>query len=279
MNYFEAELKIKQLREEIEYHSNRYYNMDSPEISDYEYDMLNNQLKAIEAEYPQLITPDSPTQKVGGKVSEKFSPVAHTVPMESLQDAFSFDELLDFDRRVRSVVEESEYVVEPKIDGLSVSLHYKKGVLEVGSTRGDGTTGENVTENILTIENVPKKLNIPVDEIEVRGEVYMPQSSFLSLIEMQELRGEKLAKNPRNAAAGALRQKDATITASRKLDIFVFNMQQCSEPEKETHSETLEYMKSLGFNIVPFYSVHKDIQSAISAIEDIGNKRGDLPFD
>ena len=279
MNYFEAELKVKQLREEIEYHSNRYYNMDSPEISDYEYDMLNNQLKAIEAEYPQLITPDSPTQKVGGKVSEKFSPVAHTVPMESLQDAFSFEELLDFDRRVRSAVEHPEYVVEPKIDGLSVSLHYKNGTLEVGSTRGDGAVGENVTENILTIRNVPKKLNSHVDEIEVRGEVYMPQSSFFELLEMQELKGEKLAKNPRNAAAGTLRQKDAAVTASRKLDIFVFNMQQCSEPEKDTHSETLEYMKSLGFNIVPFYSVHQSIQSAISAIEDIGNKRGDLPFD
>ncbi len=279
MNYFEAELRVKKLREELEYHSNRYYNMDSPEISDYEYDMLNNELKKLEEEHPGLVTPDSPTQKVGGKVSEKFSPVAHTVPMESLQDAFSFEELYDFDRRVRAVVETPEYVVEPKIDGLSVSLHYKKGVLSVGSTRGDGAVGENVTENILTIENVPKKLNFPVDEIEVRGEVYMPQSSFLELLEMQELKGEKLAKNPRNAAAGALRQKDATVTASRKLDIFVFNMQQCSEPEKTSHSDTLEYMKSLGFNIIPFYSVHTDIESAISAIEDIGNRRGELAFD
>lgn len=279
MNYFEAEIRINQLRKELEYHSNRYYNNDSPEISDYEYDMLMNELKKAEAEYPELVTPDSPTQKVGGKASEKFSPVVHTVTMESLQDAFSLEELYDFDRRVSATVENPQYVVEPKIDGLSVSLHYKKGMFEVGSTRGNGSVGENVTENLLTIENVPERLKIPLDEIEVRGEVYMPQSSFLSLLEMQELKGEKPAKNPRNAAAGALRQKDKNVTASRKLDIFVFNMQQCSEPSKKSHSETLEYMKDLGFNIVPFYSVHDDIESAISAVLEIGNRRGQLPFD
>ena len=280
MNFFEAEIKARELREKIEYHSNRYYNEDAPEITDYEYDMMLRELVALEESFPMLSTENSPTKRVGGKASEKFSPVTHTVLMESLQDAFSYEELYSFDNRIKEEFPNAVYVVEPKIDGLSVSLEYRDGKFFVGSTRGDGAVGENVTENLATIKNIPSVLaNRAPETLEVRGEVYMPKESFYELVEAQELRGEKPAKNPRNAAAGALRQKDAEVTRSRGLDIFVFNLQQASEQVATTHSESIEYMRSLGLNMIPFYYVHSDINDVIKSIEEIGAKRGELAFD
>ena len=188
----EAKNKIQELTEQLNYHNDRYYNQDNPEISDYEYDMMLNQLERLEQEYPQLRKEDSPTNRVGGKASEKFSDVVHTVPMESLHDSFSHSELREFDQRVRQTVGNVEYVVEPKIDGLSVSCEYENGIFVRGSTRGDGTVGEDITENLLTIKSLPKRLKKPIPFLEVRGEVYMSNSSFLHLVEEQELNDEKL---------------------------------------------------------------------------------------
>ena len=217
--------RIEQLREQLNYYAARYYNDDNPEISDFEYDRLMRELEGLEEAFPQFITADSPTRKVGGTAAKLFSPVVHTVPMESLRDAFSFEELYDFDKKIRERIAQPIYSVEPKIDGLSVSLEYENGVFVRGSTRGDGVTGEDVTANLHTIGSIPKTLATPVARLEVRGEVYMSHHSFTDLITMQELKGEKLAKNPRNAAAGALRQKNSAVTADRKLDIFCFNVQ------------------------------------------------------
>ena len=225
MDIQEAQRELEQLREEIRYHSRKYYTEDDPEISDREYDMLYRRLEDLEARFPQLVTPDSPTQKVGGAVYNTFAPVVHQVPLESLHDSFSEEELRDFDRRVREAVGSVEYVVEPKFDGLSVALEYVNGRFVRGSTRGDGVTGEDVTENIRTIATVPKTLREPVPFLEVRGEVYMSDESFQRLCQRQELLEEKPFKNPRNAAAGSLRQKDPTVTAQRELSIFVFNVQ------------------------------------------------------
>lgn len=280
MDYQNAKLRAEQLRKELIYHSELYYNNDAPEIDDYSYDMLMNELKALEQQFPELITPDSPTQRVGGKASAKFSPVKHEVKMESLQDAFSYEELYAFDSRVRSAVNEKIlYSIEPKIDGLSVSLEYKNGVFVRGSTRGDGETGEDITENLLTIKNVPKKLSGFNGDIEVRGEVYMPHSSFMEFVKTQELAGQPVPKNPRNAAAGSLRQKDAKITAKRKLDIFVFNIQKIDKASFNGHKESLDFIKSLGFNVLPSYKQVSNIASAIEEIENIGERRGLLGFD
>ena len=206
MELEQAKKKAERLREQIQYHGRKYYVEDSPEISDYEYDMMLRELEGIELAYPELITEDSPTQKVGGAaLLNKFEPVTHTVPMESLHDSFSEQEIRDFDRKVQDVVDSPSYVVEPKFDGLSVALEYRNGILVRGSTRGDGVTGEDVTENIRTIRTVPLKLTKAVPFLEVRGEVYMSNESFLELTERQELNGEKPFKNPRNAAAGSLR--------------------------------------------------------------------------
>ena len=274
----EAEKRAKYLRETLAYHSDRYYNNDDPEIEDYEYDALQNELKAIEAKYPDLITPDSPTQKVGGRANQsQFTPVTHTVRMESLQDAFSFEELDDFGERTS---ESKAYVVEPKIDGLSVSLEYVNGIFTRGSTRGDGDVGEDITENLRTIKSIPKKLNENVPFIEVRGEVYMPRDVFLQLVAKQELNDEKPFKNPRNAAAGSLRQKDPKITAERNLDIFVFNIQQIDGNYDATeHKDSLDYLKELGFKTVPFYTPCADIDAAKEEISRIGEIRYTLPFD
>ena len=279
MELSEARKRAEELRAIIEKNNRLYYDQDAPELEDFEYDALTRELKAIEAEYPQLVTASSPTQHVGGTASSKFSKVTHAVKMESLQDAFSLDELRDFDARVREAGVTPRYVVEAKIDGLSVSLEYRDGRLVRGSTRGDGVVGEDVTENLATIADIPKTLRGAPAFLEVRGEVYMPHSAFFRLKEQQELEDKTPFKNPRNAAAGSLRQKDAAITASRGLSIFVFNLQQCEGRSFATHHETLDYIKSLGFPVSPRYSVFANIEDAIREIETIGALRGTLEYD
>ena len=271
--------EYNELLEQIAVHSKNYYDNDSPTISDYEYDKLMQRLKAIESEHPEYITPASPTQKVGGTVSEKFSKVTHTVQMGSLQDVFSKEEVEDFLQRVKNTVNEPEFVVEPKIDGLSVSLEYRNGKFVRGSTRGDGFVGEDVTENLATIKTIPKTLTKSLPFIEVRGEVYMPRESFYKLIKEQEERDEPLSKNPRNAAAGSLRQKDAKVTASRELDIFVFNLQQIDGITVTSHSQSLELMSELGFKVIPDYVVYKDKQAVLDRINAIGESRDGLAYD
>lgn len=273
-----AKNRIAYLSAELKYHSMRYYVDDNPEIEDYQYDMMMRELRELEEEFPQFADDDSPTKTVGGAASLQFSPVLHKVRMESLLDAFSFDELRDFDRRVKETSKNPIYSVEPKIDGLSVSLEYSNGRFVRGSTRGDGDVGENVTANLSTIKNVPKTIEF-LGDLEVRGEVYMPHDSFMRLVERQENMGEKTAKNPRNAAAGSLRQKNPKITAERELDIFVFNIQSISENAPTGHIESLDFLKKLGFNVLPSYKRCASIDEAISEISKIGESRGDLQFD
>lgn len=278
MQFNDAKVRAKELRSLLLYHNHRYYDLDSPEISDYEYDMLLRELENIEAEFPELVTEDSATQRVGGSKGEKFSPVVHTVLMESLHDSFSYDELIDFDRKVKEVTDKAEYVVEPKFDGLSVSIEYKNGVFVRGSTRGDGAVGEDVTDNLMTIRSLPKILNNAPAFLEIRGEVYMSFETFENLCAQMEENEEIPFKNPRNAAAGSLRQKDSKITAGRKLDIFIFNIQQIEGKTVTNHKESLDYLKSLGLPVAPFYSVFSDIQDVITEVERIGNLRGTLPY-
>ena len=269
----------RELREKIEYYSKLYYEQDDPAISDYEFDRLMHRLIDLEEEYPELVTPDSPTHRVGGRASNSFAPVEHIVQMGSLQDVFSAQEVVDFDRRIRETVPNPIYVVEPKIDGLSVSLEYRDGLLVRGSTRGDGFVGEDVTENIRTIASVPLRLNQAIPFLEVRGEVYMPVSSFEKVVAQQELREEKPFKNPRNAAAGSLRQKNPKITAQRGLDIFIFNLQQIEGVEVAGHKESLDLLKKLGFQVSPSYPQVDTIEKAIEEIERIGQNRGEYSFD
>lgn len=271
--------RIEQLKKELNFHSKKYYVDDDPQISDFEYDRLLRELEELEEKYPQAVTPDSPTQRVGGSADRQFSPVEHTVRMESLQDAFSFDELAAFDKRVRDAVKDPRFVVEPKIDGLSVSLEYENGVFTRGSTRGDGDVGEDVTANLKTIKAIPLRLNRDIEFLEVRGEVYMPRDVFLSLVEKQELNGETAFKNPRNAAAGSLRQKDPKITSERNLSIFCFNIQQIRGEEVTSHKQSLDLLRELGIRTVPFYSRFSDFESVVNEIEKIGQMRGSLPFD
>ena len=281
--------RVEELRRQLRYHSEKYYNEDSPEISDFEYDMLFEELKQLEAAHPELDTPTSPTHKVGGVASEKFSKVTHPVKMGSLTDVFDHDELKVFIRRTRdSLVADGYaegdvvYSVEPKIDGLSVSLTYEDGRLVLGATRGDGVVGENVTENVRTIDAVPKTLTENVD-LTVRGEVYMPRDSFEKLNAEKEAAGEKLWANPRNAAAGSLRRLNAAETAGRGLSIFVFNYQtgELYESGKAptSHSETVEQMKKLGFTVIPVKCIHADEDAAVTAVEEIGATRETLPYD
>lgn len=278
MEYQEARRLAKELAAQIRYHNKKYYDEDAPEIDDAEYDALYRRLENLEAEFPQLVTPDSPTQSVGGHVSAKFSPVTHAVPMESLHDSFSEQELMDFDRRVRAAVQDPVYIVEPKFDGLSVSVEYRDGVLVRGSTRGDGTVGEDITENIRTIRTVPKRLTEPLPFLEVRGEVYMSHKVFFELSAAQEMNGENPFKNPRNAAAGSLRQKDAGITAARKLDIFVFNVQQVNGAELRFHDEALAFLKRLGFAVPPFFTPCRTIEEVLAEVRRIGDMRGSLDY-
>lgn len=271
--------KIENLRATLRYHSDRYYNDDAPEIEDYEYDMMMRELKGLEEKYPEFDSADSPTKRVGGKADNSFASVEHTVRMESLQDAFSKEEIFDFDRRVKENVSDVHYVVEPKIDGLSVSLEYVNGEFFRGSTRGDGNVGEDVSGNLRVIHNIPLKLNHALPYIEVRGEVYMPKKSFDRLVDRQLINDEKPFKNPRNAAAGSLRQKDSEVAATRGLDIFVFNIQQIEGKELTSHKESLDYLKELGFNTIPYYERVDDIENAFEKVLQIGEKRGELEFD
>lgn len=278
MNLNDAKKRVEFLTKEINFHNDRYYNQDDPIISDYEYDTMLAELEKLELEFPQLKQEDSPTNRVGGKASEKFSEVVHNVPMESLHDSFSHNELREFDNRIRQSVDSVEYVVEPKIDGLSVSCEYENGVFVRGSTRGDGTTGEDITENLLTIKSLPKRLNKSIPYLEVRGEVYMSDSSFLALVEEQENNNEKTFKNPRNAAAGSLRQKDAKITAKRNLDIFIFNIQQINGENLDTHKQSLNFLLELGFPVPTSYKLFDNIEDVITEIETIGSTRGELSY-
>lgn len=271
--------RAKELRKELNHHIYRYYVENENDISDFEYDMLMRELVNIETDYPELVAPDSPTHRVGGQADGQFEKVVHSVKMESLQDAFYASEVEDFNRRVTDAVKNACYVVEPKIDGLSVSLEYVNGVFTRGSTRGDGNVGEDITANLRTIKSIPLRLKTDIPFIEVRGEVYMPRDVFYKIVEEQEQSGEKPFKNPRNAAAGSLRQKDPKITAKRNLDIFVFNIQQIEGKELHGHYESLEYIKELGFKTVPFFTKFDNIDSVFEEIDRIGSIRYTLPFD
>ena len=274
----EAKNRIDELCELIAYHNNKYYVEDEPQLEDFEYDALTRELKILEQQYPEFAHPDSPTVKVGGMAMAQFEPVAHEVRMESLQDVFDFADVDSFVKRIFQFSENQIFSVEPKIDGLSVSLEYKNGNFVLGSTRGDGDVGENVTANLMTIKSIPKQIEYKED-LEVRGEVFMAHDSFLRLRERQEDLGEKPAKNPRNAAAGSLRQKNSRITAERELDVFVFNVQRIAGHEFSSHIESLEFLKSQGFNILPFYYQCSNADEIKDSIRDIGMKRGTLDFD
>lgn len=279
MEITQARKRAEELTELLDKYTYQYYVLDDPEVSDYEFDMLMQELKAIEAEFPELVSPSSPTQRVGGMASGKFAKVEHAVQMASLQDVFSLEQVDAFVERCREQLPAPEYSVEPKIDGLSVSLEYTDGVLTRGSTRGDGFIGEDVTANIRTIRSIPLKLKEAPEFLEVRGEVYMPRASFFELVEQQELEGEQPFKNPRNAAAGSLRQKDPKITASRKLDMFIFNVQQVRGREFASHTESLDYLRSLGFKTVPTYKKCTQTDEIKAEIERIGSERADFSFD
>lgn len=271
--------EITALRRKLQHHNKKYYDEDSPEISDYEYDMLQRQLRALEDAHPEFADVNSPTQKVGGLASEKFSKVAHAYPLESLQDVFSFDELEEFYERVENAVGRAEYVVELKIDGLSVALEYIDGVFICGATRGDGQIGEDVTENLMTIADIPKRLKNAPPHLIVRGEVYMSKQVFDTLNAELELQEKPLLANPRNAAAGSLRQKDSRITAQRKLSIFCFNIQNADELPLRSHTESLDYLNTLGFPVSPVYPVFTASADVKKEIERMGDARGNLDFD
>ena len=279
MELEQAQKRVEELRAVIEKNNRLYYDQDAPELEDYQYDALTRELRELEAAFPQLVSETSPTQHVGGTASSRFAKVTHAVKMESLLDAFSYEELRDFDRRVRDAGIQPEYVVEIKIDGLSCSLEYENGTLVRASTRGDGLVGEDVTANVMAIRRVPKQLKDAPEYLEVRGEVYMPHQAFQKLCAEQELQGAASFKNPRNAAAGSLRQKDAKVTAGRGLSIFVFNVQQIRGKTLSSHAESLDYLKSLGLPVSPRYHVVRDIEDAIQEIEQIGQNRAKLDFD
>ncbi len=278
MDINEAKKRVDELKIQLEKANHNYYDLDAPTIEDDEYDALMRELRGLEQDFPELLTEDSPSQRVGGTAQNTFAKVRHEVQMGSLQDVFSVDEVRAFAERV-SGEGADEFTVEPKIDGLSVSLEYRDGVLTLGSTRGDGFIGEEITANLKTIRTIPLKLPEKLPLIEVRGEVYMPRSSFAELCELQEKNGEPLPKNPRNAAAGSLRQKDSKITASRKLDIFCFNIQRAEGKEFKTHSESLEYLESMGFHVIPDVHVCRTADEIVQRIEEIGQMRRSLPFD
>lgn len=275
MDREQAKNRIEELNKLTAYYAKRYYDEDKPEISDFEYDMLMNELKNLEKEFPEYISKNSLTQKVGGTVKEGFAKVQHEVPLQSLQDVFSFEEVQDFDIRMRKEDTNVTYVVETKIDGLSVSLEYKKGEFVRGATRGNGTIGEDVTENLKTIKHIPQNLKEPIDII-VRGEVFIGKEDFEKLNETLD-EEEKFA-NARNLAAGSLRQLDSKIAASRPLDIFIFNVQKCEDIKFTSHYESLKYLKKIGFNINPVIIPCDTIEKVKNAIEKIGNNRENLNF-
>ena len=281
MNKTEAKKRIEELRKETAYHAKKYYDDDNPEISDFEYDMLMVELRNLEAKYPDLISKESLTQKVGGTVKEGFEKVTHEVPLQSLQDIFNFDDLYAFDEKMKEQAnkfsKELKYVVETKIDGLSAALEYKKGKFVRGATRGNGLVGEDVTKNILTIKHIPKELKEPID-ITVRGEVFIGTNEFEKLNEERELEEQPLFANARNAAAGSLRQLDSKITEKRPLDIFIFNVQKSEDIKFTSHYESLLYMEKLGFNVNPVKILCNNIEEVIEAINQIGKQRKDLYF-
>lgn len=271
--------KINELTDRLNEYAKKYYVDDDPEISDYEYDRLLRELGALEAQYPQFRRPDSPTVRVGGAVLREFPSVRHEVPMESLQDAFSEGEILEFDRRIRESFPEAEYVVELKIDGLSVEAEYVDGIFVRGATRGDGVIGEEITENLKTVKALPLSLKNAPHRLIVRGEVYMPKKAFAELNVQRELQGENLFANPRNAAAGSLRQLDSRITASRNLSLFVFNLQLCEGRSFSSHWETLEALKEYGFPVSPRHSKFRTVQEAWEEVLRLGDARDSYPFD
>ena len=275
-----AKRRIDELRELLAHHSYLYYVEDAPQISDYEYDKLFYELVALEEKYPEFDSPTSPTKRVGGKALDKFEKVTHAVRMGSLSDVFSYDEVRDFVAKTNEKLGKATvFSVEPKIDGLSVSLVYENGEFSLGSTRGDGTVGENVSENLKTVRTIPMKTKDALPHLEVLGEVYMPREAFAALNEKREAEGEQLFANPRNAAAGSLRQLDSKVTASRRLDIFVFNVQAAEGIEFSSHIESLEYLKSQGFHIIDGIRRASSAEEIISAIEEIGAARDSLPYD
>ena len=275
----DVQKEIEQLRKELNYHSRLYYVEDAPVISDYEFDMLMQRLKALETEHPELVTPDSPTQRVGGQALSKFEQVQHQVPLESLTDVFSVDELYAFGERMDDLIEGPHaYSVEPKIDGLSMSLEYENGVFVRGATRGDGLIGENVTENLRTVRSLPLRIENAPTRLIVRGEVYMSKAVFRELNEQREINGEALLANPRNAAAGSMRQLDPKIAASRKLDIVCFNMQYSSDGDYVSHAQTLDAMKAMGFPVVPYVRYEK-IEDCVERIAWLGEHREELAYD
>lgn len=279
MDLEQVRAKYEQLCHTAEEHNFNYYVLDNPTVEDSEYDALMREIKAIEIQYPELVEQSSPTQHVGGYAINTFEKVSHTVQMGSLQDVFSESELYDFDNRVKNTVGAAIYCVEPKIDGLSVSLEYVNGEFVRGSTRGDGFVGEDITKNLKTIKSIPKSLSDKLPFLEVRGEVYMPKKSFEKLVNEQLSNDEQPAKNPRNAAAGSLRQKDSRITASRGLDIFVFNVQQIEGKTLSSHAESLDYLKNQGFNVIDGYKTFDNIDDAVKRIEQIGQNRQSYSFD
>lgn len=281
MNDIEAKERIKELRATLEYHAKKYYDEDKPEITDYEYDMMMNELKSLEKQFPELIDKESLTQKVGGHVKEGFKQVEHEVPLQSLQDVFSYDELRDFDDRVKKQLHDGganlKYVVETKIDGLSMAIEYKDGKFVRAATRGNGLIGEDVSANALTIKSIPKELKEPINII-VRGEVFIGSKEFEKLNEEREVLGQSLFANARNAAAGSLRQLDSKITKTRPLDIFIFNVQKLGNNPFNSHYEQLNYLDKLGFNINPVRILCNNIDEAIEAITKIGEDRENLSF-
>ena len=282
MKETQAKKRVKELRKQLDYYAKLYYDEDNPAISDFEYDMMMNELKNLEKEFPNLIDKDSLTQKVGGTVKEGFEKVVHEVPLQSLQDIFSFEELEEFRERVKKAeekyeIKDNKFVVETKIDGLSVSLEYKNGEFVRGATRGNGEVGEDVTGNLKTIKNIPKKLKENINII-VRGEVFIGKKEFDEMNEEREVLGESLFANARNAAAGSLRQLDSKIAASRPLDIFIFNVQKIEDKNFNSHYEELLYLEKIGFNVNPVKIPCETIDESIKAIKKIGNDREKLSF-
>ena len=270
--------EILELRKELNQANYEYYVKDDPTMSDYDYDHKLRRLEELEGAHPELITPDSPTQRVGGKALESFTQVTHRVPLESLQDVFDFDELRAFDQRVRGVEPKVSYSVEPKVDGLSVALEYQDGQFVRGATRGDGLVGEDVTENLKTVKSIPLSIHDVPGTLIVRGEVYMPKKVFHALNEEREKRGEALFANPRNAAAGSLRQLDPKIAAQRRLDIAVFNIQWAENEDFHSHTQSINYLADKGFKVIP-HVVCSSIEEAVAQVQAIGEGRENYPFD
>ena len=279
MNEQDAKRRVAELSEQLERYNYEYYVQDNPSVDDFTYDTLMHELADLERQFPQLLSPQSPTQRVGGLASSTFEKVGHTVQMQSLQDVFGFEQVGSFAARVHEEFPDAEFSVEPKIDGLSVSLEYRDGVLTLGSTRGDGFTGEDVTANLKTIRSIPMTLRDKLPLVEARGEVYMPRESFFELVKVQEENDEQPFKNPRNAAAGSLRQKNSAVTAKRRLDIFIFNLQQCEGREFSTHDETLQFLSDMGFRVIPNRKICRTTEEIVDAIQAIGDSRKDLPYD